>query len=170
MNGYPPSSQSGALANVLPQDVPPSLGGLPVEARAVVGQLVLAMRQEMTRALDGVKLELRAIVNDNSVLRENLSLLNKAVGEFREREAMPLRDALQDFNTNAASRVAENQSKLEILIQALCRSLEAANIPIPEDIAKEIRDGRFEGLKHGVANEGGGEIRDPGSNPLEKLG
>ncbi len=151
------------------RDTPPDLGGLPVEARAIVGQLVLAIRQETGRALEAVKLEMRALVHDNSVMRENLALLNKALGEFREHEAMPLRDALQDFNTNAGSRVAENQANLEKLIQALCRSLEAAKIPIPDDIATQIRDGRFEGLKHGVANEGGGELRDPGSNRLEKL-
>lgn len=149
---------------------PPDLGGLPVEARAIVGQLVLAIRAETRQALEAVKLEMRAIVQDNSVLRENLSLLNKSLGEFREREAMPLRDALQDFNTNAGSRVAENQANLEKLIQSLCRIMEAAKIPIPDDIAKEIRDGRFEGLKHAVANEVGvGLLREPGSDPLENL-
>jgi enamine deaminase RidA (YjgF/YER057c/UK114 family) len=145
---------------------PPSLASLPVETRqlvgAIIGQVVLAIGAETRKSLEAIKLEMRAIVEDNSSLRSSISHLNEAMGKFREHEAMPLRDALQDFNTNAASRVAENQSKLEILIQALTRSMEASNIPIPDDVRQMIKDGRFEELKHMVASETP-ENREPGA-------
>jgi hypothetical protein len=139
-----------------------------VDTKQLVGDVMVAMRQILRDAMAPVALELKAIVEDNNHLRSNLAHLNEALGKFREHEAMPLRDALQDFNTNAASRVAENQANLEKLIQALCRALEAANIPIPEDISKEIRDGRFEGHDHEVDNAGGPR-RLPGQDPLEAL-
>jgi len=149
--------------NALP---PPSLASLPVETRqlvgAIIGQVVLAIGAETRKSLEAIKLEMRAIVEDNSALRSNISHLNEALGKFREHEAMPLRDALQDFNTNAASRVAENQMKLEILIQALCKGLEASSIPIPDDVRQAIKDGRFEELKHMVASETP-ENREPGA-------
>jgi len=141
---------------------PISLVGVPAEQRAVVGHVIAAVRLEMRAAMEGIKLELRAVVNDNAVLRENLSLLNKAVGEFREREAMPLRDALQDFNTNSASRVIENQAKLEILIQSFEQALEKAHISIPEDVARQIRDGRFEEHEHAVDGPDNFGLRKPG--------
>jgi len=140
---------------------PPAMHALPVEARAIVGQVMLAIREENRKNLESIKLELRAVVNDNGVLRENLSRLNDAIGQFREREAMPLRDALQDFNTNAASRVAENQAKLEILIQAFAKAMKEAHIAVPQDALQAIAEGRFEEHRHAIASEVG-PLREPG--------
>lgn len=157
---------SSELARIEPLEIP-DLGRLPVESRAIVGQLIVAFAAQTQRALEAVKLELRAVVNDNSVLRENLAVLNKAMGEFQERQAIPIRDALLDFNENTAGRVIENQRNLETMLQALARQMERANIPLPADAAESIAVGRFEEKEHAVATDAGGAPRAPGAGLTE---
>lgn len=123
-----------------------------VEAEQRAGQIVSRVMQGVSAMLHehmaGVKLELRAITNDNSRLRQNLSVLNEALGKFQIEQVLPLRDALATLNQEQTSVVVENGRKLEQLIQALANSIDAAGGLIPEDLKAQIKDGRFENLKH----------------------
>jgi hypothetical protein len=132
---------------------PPSLGGLPVEARAVVGQLVMALRQEMAQHLDAVKVELRTLTNDNSILRQNLALLNGQMGDFQRLQVIPLREKLEHLTQELGSRMVENSTNLEQLIKALTETVAAKGGLIPEDLKARILDGRFEELDHVKAGD-----------------
>jgi hypothetical protein len=130
------------------------------ETRELVAQVAIAMGRQIAAAMAEVKLELKAIVNDNSVLRENMSLLNRAVGRFEENTAIPLREELKELVHDQGARVKENQTKLEVVIQALVQALDKRGIAIPQDLKESIEDGHFEDLEHRKANEiAGSEIR-----------
>jgi hypothetical protein len=149
-------NESTALANPVKSDRSELV--LAPEARALVTEIVHVMQRQTLAAMHSVKLELKAIVNDNSVLRENLSLMNRSLGEFQERTAIPLAEGMKEFNHNSAGRVAENQARLETLIQALTRAVPKGLIA--DDLSTDISDGRFEDHEHRIANEmTGAEIR-----------
>ena len=128
---------------------------IPVEMAKLVGQVMLVMRREMNDHMDGVKLELRAVTNDNSVLRQNLALLNEGMADFQREQVIPLRSELANLREEQGGRVIENARKLELLIKSLTEVVELAGAHIPPDLKQQIKDGHFEDLDHEKANEAG---------------
>lgn len=122
------------------------------ETAKLVGQVMLLMRKEFSGHMAAVNLELRAITNDNSVLRNNLALLNTGMADFQREQVIPLRSELANLREEQGGRVIENARKLEALIQALTVTLDAKGALIPPDLKQQIMDGRFEELEH--AREG----------------
>lgn len=135
-----------------------------VEAEQRAGVLVARVLAGMSAMLHehmlGVRLELRAVTNDNSVLRQNLALLNTGMADFQREQVIPLRSELANLREEQGGRVIENARKLEALIQALTCTMTLANIPIPQDLKDQIADGHFEDLDHRKSNEAEGpEVR-----------
>ena len=122
-----------------------------VEAEQRQAQLVAHVMGGVSRMLHehmaGIKLELRAVTNDNSVLRENLALLNTGMAEFQRTQVIPLREALLAWR-ETDSRTVENAANLEVLIKALADTLAIKGGLIPTDLLQKIKDGRFEELEH----------------------
>lgn len=133
-------------------------------AGQVVARVMAGVSTMLAEHMRGVKLELRAITNDNSKLRQNLSLLNEAMGEFQIKQVIPLRDAVQTLTQEQTSVVVENGRKLELLIQALTRTITAAGGLVPADLKAQILDGRFENLDHEIANDAVSDV--PGYVPV----
>jgi hypothetical protein len=130
------------------------------EARALVNAVLMTVRRDQREAMKVLALELRAITNDNSVLRHNLALLNEGMADFQREQVIPLRSELANLREEQGGRTIENARKLEALIQALTRSMTLANITIPQDLKDQIADGHFEDLDHRKANDAtGDEIR-----------
>lgn len=150
-----PSTNSAAPPDATEYSMPAELGATPhpiVEAEqragAIVAQVLLGVRNEMREHMSAVKLELRAMVNDNSIIRENMAVMNKGLADFQRLQVIPLREALESLRSEQGSTVIENQRKLEAIIQALTRTLDAAGGIIPADLKQQIADGRFENLPH----------------------
>lgn len=125
---------------------------IPQDLARAVGKVMLVMRAESAKQMEKVNLELRAITNDNSVLRNNLALLNTGMADFQREQVIPLRSELANLREEQGGRVIENARKLEALIQALTVTLDAKGALIPPDLKQQIMDGRFEELEH--AREG----------------
>lgn len=127
-----------------------------VEAEQRAGQIVARVMAGVSAMLNEhmqqVKLELRAVTNDNSVLRQNLSLLNTGMADFQRTQVIPLREKLEHLNMEVGSRMTENATNLEQLIKSLTETVAAKGALIPEDLKQRILDGRFEELEH--AREG----------------
>jgi len=125
------------------------------ETAKLVGHVMLVMRKEFAGHMEAVKLELRAITNDNSVLRQNLALLNTGMADFQREQVIPLRSELANLREEQGGRVIENARKLELLIKSLTEVITLAGAHIPEDLKQQIKDGHFEDLDHEIANEAG---------------
>jgi hypothetical protein len=132
-----------------------------VEAQAepqigrLVAQVMKVMRDEASAHMGAIKLEMRAITNDNSVLRNNLALLNTAMADFQREQVIPLRSELANLREEQGGRVIENARKLELLIKSLSEVATLAGAHIPEDLKQQIKDGHFEDLEHAKADETG---------------
>jgi len=128
-----------------------------IEADTRQGLFVAQVMGGVAKMLDAhhqaLKLELRAITNDNSILRQNLALLNTAMGDFQRLQVIPLREMLETLRTEQGSSVIENQRKIEALIQALTRTIDAAGGLIPPDLKQSILEGRFEDHPHQRASD-----------------
>lgn len=138
------------------------------DARSLVNAVLMTMRRDQREAMQHLELELRAITNDNSVLRQNLALLNTGMADFQREQVIPLRSELANLREEQGGRVIENARKLEALIQALTRQLNMAGVVIPEDLKQQIKDGHFEDLDHVIANESGIAERE-GYVPLHRV-
>lgn len=123
--------------------------------RMLVHEMFMSLRRDQREAMQRMSLELRSITNDNSVLRNNLALLNTAMADFQREQVIPLREELANLREEQGGRTIENARKLEALIQALTRQLDMAGVVIPEDLKQQIKDGHFEDLDHEIANETG---------------
>lgn len=129
-----------------------ALGG---EARALMNAVLMTIRRDQREAMQVLALELRAITNDNSVLRHNLALLNEGMADFQREQVIPLRSELANLREEQGGRVIENARKLELLIKSLTEVIELAGAHIPADLKQQIKDGHFEDLDHEIANEAG---------------
>jgi hypothetical protein len=117
-------------------------------AGAIVARVMAGVSAMLHEHMQAVKLELRAVTNDNSVLRQNLAVLNAAMADFQRLQVIPLREKLDHLDQEVGSRMVENSTNLEGLIKALSDSLAAKGALIPEDLKQRILDGRFEELPH----------------------
>ncbi len=114
----------------------------------LVAQVMRGVSTMLHEHMQGIKLELRAVTNDNSVLRHNLAILNKGFADFQREQVLPLREAVQHLDQEVGSRMVENSTNLEQLIKAMSDTLAAKGGLIPEDLKQRIKDGRFEELEH----------------------
>lgn len=128
---------------------------IPQDLARAVGKVMLVMRAESAKQMEKVNLELRAITNDNSVLRNNLALLNTGMADFQREQVIPLRSELANLREEQGGRVIENARKLELLIKSLTEVITLAGAHIPEDLKQQIKDGHFEDLEHAKADETG---------------
>jgi hypothetical protein len=117
-------------------------------AGAIVARVMAGVSAMLHEHMQAVKLELRAVTNDNSVLRNNLAILNEGMADFQRLQVIPLREKLEHLDQEVGSRMVENSTNLEGLIKALSDSLAAKGALIPEDLKQRILDGRFEELPH----------------------
>jgi hypothetical protein len=156
------NTQSPPPPNTNEYQMPAELDATPhplVEAEQRAGQMVARVMSGVSSMLHehmlGVKLELRAVTNDNSVLRQNLALLNEGVADFQREQVIPLRSELANLREEQGGRVIENARKLELLIKSLTEVITLAGAHIPEDLKQQIKDGHFEDLDHKIADETG---------------